>query len=335
MKASTKGDQRQQGPVLTRRIALLLAPAAAALAFAAPTSAVTIPLPSVYTGGSADVGSTTALLLGGVNAKGQATSYLFQYGTSKALGLQTPLAPAGPSTATARVGKAVGGLQSNTLYYYRLIATDARGTVLGAEHSFRTQKIPLSIQIAASPSPVPFGDSFTLAGTLSGSGGGGRVVALQANPFPYTTGFKTLGNPEVTSATGGFSFPVVGLSSNTQLRVVTTGAPYVSSSVLQLNVAVQVSLRVQRVRRDRPGNFVRFYGTITPAEPGAHVGIQLLRPGAPSINRGGTIVTSASSAGFSRFSTVVRIRHRGVYEVLVQVFDGSHVSAYSEPVRIR
>jgi hypothetical protein len=37
---------------------------------------------------------------------------------------------------------------------------------------------------------------------------------LQANPFPYTAGFKTVGNPELTKATGGFSFPVVGLLEN-------------------------------------------------------------------------------------------------------------------------
>jgi hypothetical protein len=334
MKASKKTNVALTATVRARRLALALAPAVLALAFAVPTSAVTVPLPSVYTANAVNVGSTTALLLGGINPKGQATSYFFQYGTSKALGLQTAVAPAGPSTATARVGKAVGGLQTNTLYYYRIVATDARGSVLGAEHTFKTQKVPLSIQIAATPSPVPFGDSFTLAGTLSGTGGGGRAVALQANPFPYTTGFKTLGNPEVTSATGSFSFPVVGLASNTQLRVVTTASPYVASPVLQQDVAVQVSLHVRQAHRRRPGNFVRFYGTITPAEPGAHIGIQLVRPGASSINQGGTIVTSAST-GFSPFSTVVRIRHRGLYEVLVQVFDGSHVSAYSEPVRIR
>jgi hypothetical protein len=332
MKASLISKPRS-GPSCTRAIALVLASTAAALAFAAPSTAVTVPLPNAYTGGAVNVGSTTALLLGAVDAKGQATNYLFQYGTSKALGLQTPPAPAGPSTATARLGKAVGGLQSDTLYYFRLIASDARGTVLGAIHTFRTRKIPLSIQIVATPSPVPFGDSFTLSGTLSGNGGGGRVVALQANPFPYTQGFRTLGNPEVTSATGSFSFPVVGLASNTQLRVVMTAPPYVASPVLQQGVAVQVSLHVRRAHRRRPGNFVRFYGTIAPAEPGAHVGIQLLRSGAPSINLGGTIVTSAG-IGLSRFSTVVRIRHRGLYEVLVQVFDGSHVSAYSAPVRI-
>ena len=50
--------------------------------------------------------------------------------------------------------------------------------------------------------------------------------------FPYVAGFETLGNFEVTSSTGSFSFPVVGLLTNTQLRVVTTSAPYVASPVV-------------------------------------------------------------------------------------------------------
>ena len=76
------------------------------------------------------------------------------------------------------------------------------------------------------------------------------------------------------------------------------------------------------------------YGTVAPAEVGARVGFQLLRPGLPSVNQGGTFVKSATPT-VSRFSTIVRIRHRGVYEALVQVADGAHVSAYSPPLRIR
>jgi hypothetical protein len=323
----------QKNLTRARRAATVGIVTLAAVALAAPTLAASVPLPSVYTGGVANVGPTSAALLGGINAKGQATNYVFQYGASKALGAQTPLAAAGSSTATIHVSQAIGGLQPNTLYYYRILATDARGSVVGGEQAFKTPKVPLSLQIVGSRNPVPYGDSFTLQGTLSGTGNAARPVALQVNPFPYTAGFKTLGNSELTNSVGAFSFPIVGLLTNTQLRVVTTSAPYVTSPVVTEGVAVQVTLHVHRVHRNRPGNFLRFYGTVTPAELGAHVGFQLMRRGAPSINQGGTIVTSGSPTA-SRFSAVVRIRHRGVYEALVQVFDGSHVSAYSEPVRI-
>ncbi len=315
-----------------RTVAVLLA-ALASSVFAASTLAAAPPLPAASTGGVSSLTPSSAVLHGSLDAKSQPTNYVFQYGTTKSYGAQTPLAPGGQAPSTIQVSQAIGGLQANTTYHYRILATSASGSTTGVDRSFKTPKVPLSLQIAGAPNPVPFGDPFAVQGTLMGTGNAGRVVALQVNPFPYVAGFKTLGNFEVTNSTGGFSFPVVGLLTNTQLRVVTTGSPYVTSPVVVEDVAVQVTLHVRRVHRPRRGEFVRFYGTITPAELGAHVGFQLLRRGAPSVNQGGTIVTPATPT-VSRFSTVVRIRHRGVYEALVQVFDGSHVSAYSAPIRI-
>jgi hypothetical protein len=301
--------------------------------FAVSALGATQPLPAASTGGVSSVTPSSAVLHGSVDAKTHPTNYVFQYGTTKFYGGQTTLAPGGQAASTIQVSQAIGGLQANTIYHYRILATSASGSTTGVDRTFKTPKVPLSLQIGGAPNPVAFGDPFAVQGTLSGTGNAGRVVALQTNPFPYTAGFKTLGNFEVTNSIGGFSFPVVGLLDNTQLRVVTTSAPYVTSPVVVEGVAVQVSLHVRRVHRPRRGEFVRFYGTITPAQLGAHVGFQLLRHGAPSINQGGTIVVSGTPS-VSRFSTVVRIRHRGVYEALVQVFDGSHVSSYSQPIRI-
>ncbi len=316
-----------------RAVVGLLTALAASSAFAASALAAAQPLPGASTGGVSSVTPSSAVLHGSLNAKTYPTNYVFQYGTTKFYGGQTPLAPGGQASSTIQVSQTIGGLQANTTYHYRILATSARGATPGVDRTFKTPKVPLSLQIAGAPNPVPFGDPFAIQGTLTGTGNAGRVVALQANPFPYVAGFKTLGNFELTSSTGSFSFPVVGLLTNTQLRVVTTAAPYVTSPVVVEGVAVQVALHVRRVHRPHRGKFVRFYGTITPAELGAHVGFQLLRRGAPSVNQGGTIVTSTTST-VSRFSTVVRIRHLGVYEALVQVFDGAHVSAYSEPIRI-
>jgi hypothetical protein len=93
----------------------------------------------------------------------------------------------------------------------------------------------------------------------------------------------------------------------------------------------------QRRRQSSKGqvtNYVFQYGTVTPAEVGARVGFQLLRPGLPSVNKGGAFIVSGTQT-VSRFSTIVRVRHSGVYQALAQIADGSHVSAYSAPVRIR
>lgn len=292
-----------------------------------------LPQPTVYTGGVTSLTPTSVILLGGLNAKAQPANYRFQYGTTGAYGTQTPLQPGGRSPAEIHVNQPVGGLTPNTLYHYRLVAFGARGAVIGGDHTFKTPKVPLALSIAASPTPVPFGDTFVLGGTLFGTGHAARAIALQANPFPYVQGFKTLGNPELTNATGAFSFPIVGMAVNTQFRVVTTGAPFVVSPVFLESVAVRVNFQVHRVHRHKPGRYYRMYGTVAPAEVGAEVGFQLIRPGHSSVNVGGTTV-HAGSATVSTFSTVVRIRHRGVYEALVKINDGAHVSAYSEPVRI-
>ena len=110
----------------------------------------------------------------------------------------------------------------------------------------------------------------------------------------------------------------------------TVGKPVVSSPVVLENVAVRVSFHVRRARRR---GFVRLYGTVAPAQGGALVGFQLLRPGR-SVNEGGTAVT-AGTASVSRFRAVVRLRHRGLYRALIKVSDGAHVSNYSEPILIR
>jgi hypothetical protein len=330
------GEQPGGGDTLVRMargaMAMLL-PVVATIVLCASAQAAKPPAPGVYTGGATSVGSSSVVLNGGVNAKGQLTSYVFQYGTTAAYGGQTTPASAGNGTATIKVSETVGGLQPYTTYHYRILASSAGGATAGREGTFRTAKVPLSLQIAGVPNPVLYSDPFSVQGTLSGTGAAGRAVALQVNSFPYLGGFKTYGNPELTSSTGSFSFPVLGLLENAQLRVVTTASPYVSSPVVVEGVAVQVTLHARRVQRHRRGLFVSFYGTITPAEVGASVGLQWIRSGAPSVNQGGTFSTLGTSTS-SRYGTIVRIRHSGIYKALVLVKDGSHVSAYSAPVQI-
>jgi hypothetical protein len=301
--------------------ALALTPAGALGASAAPV---------VSTGGSSNVGFSSAILYGTVDPNGLATGYVFQYGTTTAYGGQTPLAPAGNGTITIKLSQTVTGLQPATTYHYRIVAVNPAGTTNGRDRTFKTAKVPLSLQITSVPNPVVFGDPFVVEGHLSGTGGANREVRLEANPFPYLGGFRAVGNPEVPDPTGGFSFPYLGLLENAQLRVVTVGGTLVTSPVVVENVAVRVAFHAARTRhRGR----VRLYGTVAPAEVGALVGFQLLRPG-NSINEGGTSV-KAGTPTVSRFSRVVRIRHPGVYRALVKIADGAHVSAYSPPIFIR
>ncbi len=285
--------------------------------------------PAVSTSGSSNATFSSVSLSGFVNPRGLTTTFAFQYGTTTAYGGQTPLAPAGNGTIGLKFSQTVTGLQAATVYHYRIVAISQAGTTFGKDRTFATARIPLSVQLALSPKPVVFGSSFFVQGNLSGTGSANHPIALQANPFPYTAGFQTVGNPELTNATGGFSFPFLGLLQNAQLRVVTIGNPLVISTVLTQEVAVRVSFHAHRTGRR---GYVRLSGTVAPAEVGALVGFQLLTPG-KSVNEGGTVV-KAGTATVSTFSRIVRVRHAGLYRALIKISDGAHVSNYSPPILV-
>jgi hypothetical protein len=316
--------------VRLRLPAAVLALAVGALAPSAPTAVAATSAPRVSTVGSANVSYSSAILYGDVDPGGLATGYVFQYGPTTAYGGQTPLAPAGNGTSLLKLNQTVTGLQPNTTYHFRIVAVNSLGTSKGADRTLKTAKVPLSLQITSVPNPVTYGNPFIVEGNLSGTGGGNREVRLEANPFPYIGGFRAVGNPEVTTSAGGFSFPFLGLLENAQLRVVTVGGTLVTSPVVIENVAVRVSFHAHRARRR---GYMRLYGTVAPAEVGALVGFQLLAPGR-SVNQGGTVI-KAGTPTVSRFSRVVRVRHPGVYRALVKIADGAHVSAYSAPIFIR
>jgi hypothetical protein len=319
---------RPRGGARAVRMTLLLT-LAAALAWPVAQAAAAS-RPTAATGNASAVGYASADLHGSVNPEGSNTSYYFQYGLTRSYGGQSAIADAGAGTSPVHVSLPVSGLQPLSVYHYRLVAVNAAGATIGPDRTLLTLKVPLSLAILASPNPLPFGGTATVQGTLSGTGNAGRVVTLQANAFPFTAGFQTLGNPEVTSATGSFSFPVLGLQQVTQFRVVTSTMPVVVSPVTTENVAVIIRSHLARTRRR---GYARFYGTVTPAEPGAQVGI-LRTVAGRGVLAGGTVLKAGASPASSSFSRVVRI-HRGVYRVLVRVVTGAQVSAYGQPLMIR
>jgi hypothetical protein len=307
------------------RSSALVVAAVAALAVPAAAQAA---VPTVATGGARQVTYNSAALDGSVNPNGANTSYYFQYGLTRTYGGQSAIADAGAGTHAVKVSQAIAGLAPLTLYHYRLVAVNGSGASLGKDQTFLTTKVPLSLAILVSPNPVLYAGTITVQGTLSGTENANRAVALQANPFPFATGFQNVGNPELTSATGSFSFLVPGQAAATQFRVVTTGAKPVISPVATENVAVRVSSHVGHVRRR---HFARIYGTVTPAVDGMQVGILRITHGR-GVLVGGTVLRHLSATS-SRFSRVVPVT-RGVYRVLVRVTNGAQVSNYGQPLVI-
>jgi hypothetical protein len=301
---------------------------AAIAVLALPAVAHAVVVPKVNTNGAREVSYGSAVLTGSVNPNGSNTSYYFQYGLTKAYGSQTTIADAGAGTKTVAVRLPISGLQPLTVYHYRLVAVNAAGASIGDDEKLLTTKVPLSLAILSSPNPVPFGGTVTIQGTLSGTDNANRAVVLQANPFPYTSGFQSIGNPGLTLANGEFKFVVLNQEQSTQFRVFSTPGKPVVSAVTQENVAVRVSSHVARTKRR---GYARIYGTVTPAVVGAQVGVLRIAKG-HGILAGGTVVKPRNSIS-GQFSRVVRVQ-KGAYRVLVKVAPGGVVSAYGTPLLI-
>jgi hypothetical protein len=305
--------------------------AAALAALIAPAAASAAAKPVVTTGGASSVGQTTVTLNGRVNPREADTTYFFQIGPTSLYGTNTAPAPAGNGNRAIRVSVPVTGLAPATTYHFRIVAQNRRGLVKGKDRTFRTQRQPLGVTLAATPDPIRAGRSTTLAGQLTGTGSAGRQVVLQANPFPYTQGFQNVTNAQVTDANGGFAFPLLSVPVNTQYRVLMPQRPEVTSPVVVLETAVGVTTRVRNRRGDRRRR-LRFSGRIFPAAPGSQVFIQKFRR-----NRWVNIArTFARDSGpsFSRYSRRVRQRRGGRYRVWANV-QGAYIGNVGRTVRVR
>ena len=308
-----------------------LAPAAAlVLSLAGPATAVAASPPGVTTGGAVRVTQSSATVRATVNPRDVQTTSVFEYGPTRAYGLTTPPVALGKGTAPRPVAADLTGLAPATTYHYRVVATSGAGTSRGADRTFRTQKQPLGLTLAATPNPVPFGSGTTLAGTLSGSDNANRQVVLQQNAFPFTAGFATVGNPQVTGPSGAFAFPVLALTSTTQYRVLVPGRP-VASPIVTAFVAVTVRTAVSATRVRR-GRTIRFAGSITPIRDGAQVAVQKLRDGR-WITIGGTIARHYR-ADRSKYAVRVVIRRGGSYRIFVGTNSGDIANNVGRTVRI-
>lgn len=315
---------------MTSRPKSLLPVAALVLALGAPAAASAASAPGIAAAGASRVGQSTARLNAKVNPRDVQTTYSFQYGPTKAYGATTPAASAGKGTKTISVHADVAGLAPATTYHYRLVAVSGAGTTRGADRTFKTDKQPLGLTLAATPNPVPFGSATTVGGTLSGTDNKGRTIVLQQNAFPFTAGFADVGNPQITPEGGTFAFPILSLTSTTQFKVRVSGKP-VASPIVTALVSVTVGTNVSKTRVKR-GRKVNFNGTITPIRDGANVAVQKLRDGR-WITIGGTVAKHFQDTR-SRYSVSVTVPRGGSYRVFVGTNSGDISNNVGRTVKI-
>jgi plastocyanin len=102
--------------------------------------------PSATTGEATSVSETEATLNGAVNPDGEATKYLFKWGTTIGYGQTTGSLPVIGEDHVSHPALAVlKGLVAGTTYHFQLVAENKSGTVPGADRMFTT----------ASPPPPP------------------------------------------------------------------------------------------------------------------------------------------------------------------------------------
>lgn len=156
----------------------------AALALAAPM-AMAAGEPAAATGNATAITSSSAKLNGTVNAEGHATSYQFEYGTTTSYGSQTAMTAAGSASADVKVSAQLTSLAPNTTYHYRLIATNAAGTTLGSDVSFKTPKPPAPAVSTGHPKDLTQ-TSGTLTGTVNPEGQATSYVFQYGRSAAYT-----------------------------------------------------------------------------------------------------------------------------------------------------
>lgn len=94
--------------------------------------------PAATTSPATNIGQHVATLVGVVNPEGYATTYHFQYGTTKSYGKNTAKVSAGSGTSDVNVQAALSGLLRHTTYHFRIVAVSVNGTTKGADLTFRT-----------------------------------------------------------------------------------------------------------------------------------------------------------------------------------------------------
>lgn len=119
------------------------------------TSSTTPPV--VATGAASGVSENAATISGSVGPQGVPTSYEFDVGTDTTYGSRI-YGEVGSGKESVTVVLGLQGLAANTVYHYRLVATNMYGTVYGADETFGTGGFPTALLVSPSGTlliPVP------------------------------------------------------------------------------------------------------------------------------------------------------------------------------------
>jgi hypothetical protein len=95
--------------------------------------------------GATEVSDTSARLVVTIDPRNSATGYVFEYGTTPALGSSTAPLNIGGGTTPITVSQVVSGLAKDTDYWFRAVATNAFGSTASTQATFHTRAAPLPL----------------------------------------------------------------------------------------------------------------------------------------------------------------------------------------------
>ncbi len=160
------------------------------------------PPPYAATGPSTQLTSSGATVTGVIDPRGVTTSWHFQYGLSPEYTSSTVAQTLPAGNNPVPVAQALQGLQSGTVFHYRIVAVNRGVTEYGADATFMTypRRRPVPrVHYRNRPKHDRFAPfSFTTSGKLSGTGFVPRQYACQGSvSVRFTLGRRALAHHAV------------------------------------------------------------------------------------------------------------------------------------------
>lgn len=171
--------------------------------------------PTATTNAASALTATSATLNGTVTSGGAATTVTFDYGTTASYGSTAAYAgnPLAGTATNASVPAALTGLTCNTLYHYRVRATNSAGTTNGSDQTFTTPVCPTAVTLtktaSSSASVVNSYISFEIDASNETGGALSNVVITDVLPagMTYSASSATLGSVSVSGQTVTWTIP--------------------------------------------------------------------------------------------------------------------------------
>lgn len=132
----------------------------------------------VATGVTPSPGSRSAVLEGTIDPEGVASSYHFEYSTGLTFGSRTPEVDVDAGGGLVSVSAAVGGLRPNTTYNFRIVGSNALGSIAAVSATFSTAVAPATLDGTPPVVAPPFASAITPRGVRVHG-----VVNPNSNPF--------------------------------------------------------------------------------------------------------------------------------------------------------